>query len=111
MAHQSQPNTTSEAQFPQANKLARNLKVAKWLRRGGYACVLAFILWVLIYPSRGASLYRAGAEQDAAKWLEFARGVSTIILRVAAGLIGLGILIPVAERVRHSKLNTKKLIR
>lgn len=89
----------------------QHLKVARWLRRGGYVCVLAFIVWVLIYPSRGASLYQAGAEQEAAKWLEFARGVSTIILRLAAGLIGLGILIPVAERVRYSKLNSKKPVR
>lgn len=98
---------TSEEWLYRANRLSRNLQTAKWLRRAGYVCLLGFVVWVLIYSSRAANLYRAGAEDNAAQWLGFARGVSTIILRVGAGLIGLGILIPVAERARTRKISTR----
>lgn len=91
---------------PQAARLSRHLKVARWLRRGGYIFFLLFVVWILIYTTWGAGLLQADSHQEAAESLSFGRNVSTVILRIAFGLLGLGILIPVVERVRYSKMKS-----
>lgn len=104
MTPRSHSNTVLADSNPPAARLFRHLKVARWLRRGGYLALLVFVIWLLIYTARGANFHQAGSDRQAAEWLAWGRSVSTVLIRIALGLIGVGILIPVVERVRYSKL-------
>ncbi len=104
MALRPKPETLPDAENLQVIRLSRHLKVARWLRRGGYLALLVFVIWLLIYTARGANFHQAGSDRQAAEWLAWGRSVSTVLIRIALGLIGVGILIPVVERVRYSKL-------
>ncbi len=91
----------------QGGQPSRNPNFAKWLRRSGYICLLMFFGWTVLYSQRCGSLYRAGAEEEAVRWISFGRQVSGVLLKITLGLIGIGIFMPVAERIRRKRFNAR----